>query len=638
MNTRPLKARKIRLIAALFLAQAVALGGTLTAQSIGVETKGFGTPSGVPTSAVNKISICATGTSTQKMQLCLSGGTPGKTAGIAIGLSKTSLPLYSATLLVTPDLVLYKPFDQNGDISYTFPIPNRPGLRVYIQGVNADPVNPNSLFAMSSGLDVQIVKKQPPSTAFSLATADLLMDLAHEAYEYPKSYYPWERPRSGKLTTGTRLAGGFQILTKIQTPNPSSEPWFKKVKWPDTQVFVARNASCDIAVIFPGTDTNSLKDVVTDINFLPLDSGFHRGFRLAYLSVQAKLQAELKRVVNKHARVYITGHSLGGALAPVAAYHLESFLKTQLGVPTQNIVLYCFGGPRAMNAQRAGELGTRVPHHFAIVNKDDLVTHVPPPVSFTHIPKLRVFYPSHLVRNPAKKPWITTRGTMFAENGSQYRSATGALTPGVVFAHFQDEYTDRIRGVLPPPKVWLTVSANGNMTLNWTFPERKTHGFGRDFIALYKGDPKQAGTNGYLLNQWKFASASGSYETGKAKGAGFHVAYIQGYLGTTDRKFLATAGPYTWSKPKVSLSNSNGWVKLNWSIKDPGRYDYVALYNKNPWTAGPKGYLLGQWQWATKGRSWVSLRRWGKGYYIGYIEDDGLLGQGKVVAVSGPTK
>ena len=78
-------------------------------------------------------------------------------------------------------------------------------------------------------------------------------------------------------------------------------------------------------------------------------------------------------------------------------------------------------------------------------------------------------------------------------------------------------------------------------------------------------------------------------------------------------------------------------MQLNWKTPDPGRYDYVALYDRNPWTAGPKGYLLGQWQWATQGRSWVSARVWGKGYYVAYIEDDALIGKGKVVAVWGPT-
>lgn len=614
MKTCSSKAREARFVAALFLALPAALGGTLTAQSTGLKADVFGKPSGVPRSAVDRLSICLTETSTQKIQLCLFGGTTGKTAGIVIGGSQTSLPLYSATLLVAPDLVLFKTFDTQGNVVLTFPLPVKAGLRGYIQGANADVLNPAALFAMSSGVDVQIVKKDPVSTEFDTTTADILMDLAHDAYEYPS--------RKGKLSPGMQLAAGFQVLTQIQSPNPANEPWFKKMSWPDTQLYIARNASCDIAVVFRGTDRTKLRDLITDLTFRQ-DSGFHGGFLLAYASVDAKLKATLAQVVHKDARVYITGHSLGGALAPIAAYALAPMLKG-LGVPTQNIVLYSFAGPRAMNANRAGELGTLVPHHFAVANKDDIVTHVPlASLGFEHIPNMRVFYP---------------RRAMIAESGSQYQQATlGPLTPGFE-AHYQDEYTARIREVLPPPKVWLTVSPTGNMTLNWSFPERAKHGFAQDFIALYKGNPKTQGTNGYLLNQWKSATPSGSHVTGTAKGAGFHVAYIQQYSIAGEQKFLAAAGPYTWSKPSVSLSQSNGWVQLNWIVKDPGRYDYVALYDTNPSTAGPKGYLVGQWQWATNGRNWVSLRRWKAGYYIAYIEDDGLIGQGKVVAVSGPTK
>ena len=66
-----------RELAGLFLAPVVALGGTLTAQSLGLQITPFGKPSGVPASAVHTISLCAIHISAQQIQLTLSGRTAG---------------------------------------------------------------------------------------------------------------------------------------------------------------------------------------------------------------------------------------------------------------------------------------------------------------------------------------------------------------------------------------------------------------------------------------------------------------------------------------------------------------------------------------------------------------------------------
>jgi phosphatidylserine/phosphatidylglycerophosphate/cardiolipin synthase-like enzyme len=87
-------------------------------------------------------------------------------------------------------------------------------------------------------------------------------------------------------------------------------------------------------------------------------------------------------------------------------------------------------------------------------------------------------------------------------------------------------------------QVWLSVSNDGYMTLNWTV----AHPGSRDFVALYNGDPKQKGTNGYLFNQWQWASKTSPFITGTREGFFYYVAYIK-VDKNKNRKIISIAGP-----------------------------------------------------------------------------------------------
>ena len=417
----------------------------------------------------------------------LKGGVPGKLAGLVLGRFEAKIPIFGADLLVLPELLFFNVFDKNGDAKWVFPL--LPGLQLKAQGLAADFANLSSLFATTWRLDFKTVTKSA-STAFDQKTADILMELAHEAFEDPK--------RKGPLYPGMRLAGGFQVLERIESPNPVNEPWFKKVFWPDTQLYVARNPTCDVAVVYRGGATK-LRDIVTDLA-IGQQGGFHSGILLAYLSIKKRLTDRLTAAASKHARVYLTGHSLGGGLCSITAHDLMSsgYFAT-LGVPRNNVVLYAFASPRVMNAQRAKELGARVPHHFAVANKDDIITHNPPAqLGYQHVPRMRVLYP---------------RRAMVPQDGATYGVELIPPADPWFKAHFQDEYTARIRQILPAPRVSLTISGGGYMALNWSFPERERWGYGNDFVALFKGNPWVKGTNGYVTGAWKFASKSGTFVT-----------------------------------------------------------------------------------------------------------------------------
>ena len=79
-------------------------------------------------------------------------------------------------------------------------------------------------------------------------------------------------------------------------------------------------------------------------------------------------------------------------------------------------------------------------------------------------------------------------------------------------------------------------------------------------------------------------------------------------------------------------------MQLNWATNDPGTFDYVALYTRDPRLAGPNGYLLFQSHFAVPARNWISARLWGPGYWIAYIEDYGSAASRRIVAIAGPTQ
>ena len=139
----------------------------------------------------------------------------------------------------------------------------------------------------------------------------------------------------------------------------------------------------DFAVlVFRGT--HDLLDWLTNIKILPRDwdgpGRVHVGFRKAFESVWDDADAYLDTVTGP---LFYTGHSLGGALATLAAVRR----------PPQ--ALYTFGSPRVGDADFARVLhtteNTLIPT-YRVVNNRDLVTRVPPlDFDFMHTGELHYF-------------------------------------------------------------------------------------------------------------------------------------------------------------------------------------------------------------------------------------------------------
>ncbi|WP_128700313.1 lipase family protein [Candidatus Velamenicoccus archaeovorus] len=140
----------------------------------------------------------------------------------------------------------------------------------------------------------------------------------------------------------------------------------------ETQGFLARREQDKIAVLaFRGTEVKKWWDILTDLDFRFYRAGkgakIHNGFQRAFACAQKMLEEEVRNLEKENFAIYITGHSLGGALALVAAKYLSS----------DNIAAcYTFGSPRVGNS----ELGDTIkPPIYRIVNANDLVPRVPFP-------------------------------------------------------------------------------------------------------------------------------------------------------------------------------------------------------------------------------------------------------------------
>jgi hypothetical protein len=150
----------------------------------------------------------------------------------------------------------------------------------------------------------------------------------------------------------------------------------------DNRGMILANDSA-LVVVFRGTrlQTHTLLDVAEvvllnqddlwiDSQFLPrvcrAGGRVHHGFLTAYAEVRERLDA-MVRAKRRGQKIWLTGHSLGGALATMAAAHLDPAL-------IQGI--YTYGCPRVGDGAFARVLPQR--SHYRFVHRDDWVPTVPP--------------------------------------------------------------------------------------------------------------------------------------------------------------------------------------------------------------------------------------------------------------------
>ncbi|KAK8449156.1 hypothetical protein SEVIR_7G170800v4 [Setaria viridis] len=175
----------------------------------------------------------------------------------------------------------------------------------------------------------------------------------------------------------------------------------------DTQVAIWRDSSRRrLVVAFRGTEQSKWKDLRTDLMLLPaglnperLGGDFkqevqvHSGFLGAYDSVRNRIMALIKFAVGYQDEedaeniprwhVYVTGHSLGGALATLLALELSSSQMAKNGVIF--VTMYNFGSPRVGNRRFAEVYNAKVKDSWRIVNHRDIIPTVPRLMGYCHV-------------------------------------------------------------------------------------------------------------------------------------------------------------------------------------------------------------------------------------------------------------
>jgi hypothetical protein len=138
-----------------------------------------------------------------------------------------------------------------------------------------------------------------------------------------------------------------------------------------TQCYIAHNSQLAI-VAFRGTEPDDWHDLFDISRFVPIpwDVGrVHQGFAAALDKVWPQLHAALLALPGT-CRIWLTGHSLGAALASMTAVRIGSRAS---GV-------YTYGAPRIGTAAFASRINDTFRHtSIRYVNDHDVVTDVPPP-------------------------------------------------------------------------------------------------------------------------------------------------------------------------------------------------------------------------------------------------------------------
>jgi len=131
---------------------------------------------------------------------------------------------------------------------------------------------------------------------------------------------------------------------------------------------------------FKGTST--LKDVIHDVNFVQTDDDFnipgkiHGGFENMILEnniacgIKNKINQIIKeKDINKN-KIYVTGHSLGGALAGVFCCYYLTRKDQDMTIKPQ---LVTFGSPRSGDK----DFSNIINESIRVVNGNDIITNVP---------------------------------------------------------------------------------------------------------------------------------------------------------------------------------------------------------------------------------------------------------------------
>jgi triacylglycerol lipase len=174
----------------------------------------------------------------------------------------------------------------------------------------------------------------------------------------------------------------------------------KSFKHKETQAYLIGDDNTWI-LAFRGTEAKKFKDWLADLDAIlvtGLGGKIHKGFRDSLSYVWTDIWNTLKKDRGSRT-LWVTGHSLGGALATLAV----AKLRQEKDQPVNG--LYTFGSPRVGNGKFADKFDKDFKKYtYRFVNNIDAVTHAPRgDMNFSHVGTLMHFDKNGKLETKKKK-------------------------------------------------------------------------------------------------------------------------------------------------------------------------------------------------------------------------------------------
>lgn len=213
-----------------------------------------------------------------------------------------------------------------------------------------------------------------------------------------------------------------------------------------TQAFVAARGE-HLLLAFRGTEPGEIEDWMTDANARQVGDGdlaFHKGFHEALDTVWKRIEGYLRpQLADK--TLWITGHSLGAALATLAAHRL-------CAAGHDPVFVYNFGSPRVGNP--AFYQAYR-PITYRFVNNNDIVPHIPfktQPVGlrlyhYKHVNSMR-YFDRHGNLGDGMSDWAVKKDMILGRWKDR-----GDLGPDAFKDHAMARYLENVRRARGGPSV-----------------------------------------------------------------------------------------------------------------------------------------------------------------------------------------
>lgn len=296
-----------------------------------------------------------------------------------------------------------------------------------------------NLFAVRAQVESQALpqpmKKEIPTITLSNLSPPYL------DYDYLKGHrgFPFQAEAvSFNLINAWWLA---EISTLVYADDDFVRSRFRRAGLPQVRFFDRQSTQCYVAsndrfaiVAFRGSEiwkkkgkfdlTKVMADLKADVDIRltdwPSGGKVHRGFRDALAEVWPDLLPYIAQLDRRGCKIWITGHSLGAALATLCGSRYGS---------VQGV--YTFGSPRVGNDGFKEKLDVQI---YRVVNSDDIVTRVPPPGVYVHVGELKYIDGDGIIKDritdsESPESWPTDQTSDQGDATTQTNKSFGGFVP-----------------------------------------------------------------------------------------------------------------------------------------------------------------------------------------------------------------